>query len=112
MTPTTPGSCAKCDTPVYEIAYRDAETGVPRRLGRPLEAARSATFVLMNGSQMSLCMCAGCVETLQPKDFAWLWQRELVSWAAQGEGGVAWARTQSRNGILGLLGVKSVRRAA
>lgn len=110
MNPKVAGLCSKCDAEVYEVRQRDPRTGLPQRLGAPMPNAHRVTFLLMNGSQMDLTFCHDCVTALEPTQFPWLWQRVMVSWAAEHRS--EWAKTQLNNGIVGLLGMRPVREAA
>lgn len=103
MKPKLHGCCSKCDAEVFEIIERDPETRAPTRVGAPLDEAERATFLLMNGSRMDLTLCAGCAAGLQPADYAFLWQRVMVSWIAQSGPDHPWPKSQIDNGICAVL---------
>lgn len=93
------GCCSICDIEVFDVIRRDPETRAPRELGAPHDDACRTTFLLINGSQMSLTMCDDCMKTLTPKQYPILWRRVLLSWILESGKDHPFLKTQQDNGI-------------
>lgn len=98
MTPKLAGACSKCDVDVFKIVEHEPK---PRKLGPPFENAMRATFQLVDGTKMDLTFCKDCVDSLQPHDFPFLWQRVMLTWETETPGHQN-QKTHADNGILGL----------
>jgi len=110
------GHCSQCDKPCFEVmqVYEAHERlpGEPKKLGPPRADALRITFMLMDGTKMSLTFCASCAKSLSPPHYTAIWRKVLRSWARElsekpvGERMPAWYRPQFASGLLCELGRK------
>lgn len=100
MTPKLFGCCSKCDVEVFDIVERK-ENREPNRAGAPHDDAVRLTFILVDGTRMDLTFCKPCADTLSEYDYAYLWQRVMLSWAAESPGHPH-QKSQVDNGIMAL----------
>lgn len=104
------GSCNKCGDGCYEVTRRRAVSGMPTRLGKPLDHARKVTFILLDGTTMDLLMCETCVQSLSTADFKPIWDEQVQAWIAQSQSGAnhPWIKAQINNGIVGVMHARPV----
>ena len=106
------GACTLCDKPCFEVmqVYEAHERlpGEPKRLGPPFEDAARVTFLLMDGSKMSLTFCEACAVALAPEQYIDIWRKVLRSWMREIVGNEArhmnWFPPQFANSLLCELG--------
>jgi len=101
--PKLMGCCTCCDKLVFNVTRRDPDTREPIQLGAPLDDAVRTTFLLASGSMMDLTFCRKCNSALSPEKFYELWKRVLISWITQSGSDHEWVKTQTENGIVGML---------
>ncbi len=105
IAPKIVGACACCDRMVFDITARfgagEPNEGKPKQLGAPQADARRVTFLLTSGEVMDLTFCDDCMNTLSSETYGQLWDKVLVSWAAElGDKRPDWFMAQFQNAIL------------
>mgnify|MGYP001582719934 CR=1 FL=1 len=79
--PRQGGCCVVCDAPCYRVKSFDPKTRRPRQMGEPIEGAKLALFLQVNGARAELTLCAACAEAASQwtQHINLIWKRVILA---------------------------------